>query len=743
MKNTARLFAAALLFAPSVTFAQSADGKGVGLDALDEHAVYNQLITLKLKDLAKRDMAQHKVPDAEQEQITSLTSLEELVHPTRALTASQRRELAVSAANGLEGFLARSDDAAVLLDDANKLVLFGVNPTVNELDYFGDNPVAQAQLKPVAATAKKLYDKASAIFGKKIDVIANGFTAANADKLTREMRAIGAQKDAADFYNHMTSYAACISYDRKDPARGKIADEAVDFLKQYDNPDSTIQTTIKNQTGKLLLAKGDYPGARAVFDAVIKNPGDAIKPAPTPVEQNDARYFDIVAELRTGNVNGAAADTDTLDAWEKSNLHLDPGQEESVAASLAMLKFLTLTKKADITNDESDKKKLNDSAITTLADLLRSQRNNPNLRDLIFDQLRGRIGPHADFASLDTLALRAVQQQAFDEFHDVTVNDKKPDTAVLERGIAASRELVNRAGQPGVDADVVDESARFVPFCYQFALHRDADAADGYIDYATRFQGDLKNATDAVGNAGQIIFFELKKKQDDHATTAKDDARLNKLMERYLPLAINPPFNNKKLAFQYGKLLFDQKHFADAVKYLDMVPEADSRYGTARFLMTVALSQQLTDPAQALPADQHRPVAERTVQLAKQTEAASLASAASATNDKDRGIFLERAASAIQTAANVTRGELKDPATSLKILDRFEQKIHGVGDAKREQQLDLGAMRLRVNDLLDTNQVNEAGPLSWPLALTSRSTNSTIAIGVASERRMPALTIRT
>ncbi len=34
------------------------------------------------------------------------------------------------------------------------------------------------------------------------------------------------------------------------------------------------------------------------------------------------------------------------------------------------------------------------------------------------------------------------------------------------------------------------------------------------------------------------------------------------------------------------------------------------------------------------------------------------------------------------------------------------------------------------------------GPLSWPLASTSRSTSSMIAIGAASLARMPALTIR-
>ena len=101
-----------------------------------------------------------------------------------------------------------------------------------------------------------------------------------------------------------------------------------------------------------------------------------------------------------------------------------------------MLKFRLYSAQSDLANDDDEKKKTNDQAIDVLSTLLKDQ---PSLKDLVYDQLIGRIPAKPDLATLNPLILQALQQQGFDEV--VKKPDEIVDSKKLTRAIAAARKL--------------------------------------------------------------------------------------------------------------------------------------------------------------------------------------------------------------------------------------------------------------------------------------------------------------
>jgi hypothetical protein len=714
---TASAITAVFVTAGIATAAPPANGPAGarGLDSLDERDVYINLINLKQTALAKADMEAHKVPDAEQQQMFAMADLETLVQ-AKNLTAAKRRALALSAANGLVALMPKTDDPEKLLEYANSLVKFGIDPTVDDLDYFGDNPQARAELKPVAETAKSLYDKASKQIDAKVQAAYNRLGNNPAPALVAQVQAevakIGGEQTIADFSNNMTSYALCISYPPGAPERKKVADEAIGYLKDYDTPTSQVQPRVKNMIGKLDLATGDLAGAKAMFDPVIAGADGPVKPVPTPIFQNTARFFSIVAELDGKDFSAAAANEAALEAWQKTALaQVDAGTLNAIAAAMGMLKFHILTAQADAAGPGTPAaKKFNDDAITALVALLQSQPNNPILRDQIFDQIRGRIGPNPDFARLDPLALLAIKSEGMDNYIAVTVDKKPADAPVIEKAIAASKELASRMGQPGVNQEVAEDAARFVPYAYQFVLHKDADAAAGYIDFATKFKSDQAKSDIALDNCYQILH-GLEAKQNAKQTGEAEDEQIRALWTRYLPLAIGAPYNRTNLAYRYAMLLIAQEKWADATPFLSMVPKTDPRFPDAQFYKMIALNQSLDDSksAKKLTGDQRRALAKQTIDLADTVQKSCLdAASAAATPAANKRIYIERAVAAVQTAANLSRTELKDFSTSLKWAESLDTTAAGLEDAERKKAIHIIALKLACLDYLDSGQTAKA-----------------------------------
>jgi hypothetical protein len=710
MKNQATRILTIPAVAAVMMFGTASHAQVTGLDSLDERDVYVNLIKNKLTDLAKTDMDLHKLPPAQQEQMFALADLDRL-KKDNTLSPAQRRTLAVSAASGLQLIMAKETDYKVLNDDANDLVAYGVAQTVDELDYYGDNPEAQKQLQPVADTAKKLYAKASDLIGKQLDAMGLKLTNANANTLGPEMRKLGDIQSLIDYSNNMTSYALCISYPSGDPQRKLIADAAIQYLSQFDNGDQGVQAEVKIAIGKLRLATGDFDGAHKMFDPVIAVNG--VKPAPSTLQQNTARFFSTLAELQAKDFTKADADDQALETWQSANLHLanDPGTANAIAAAMGMLKFRINSAQADAAGRNTPAgKEFNDKAITALVDLLNAQQNNTTLKELVYDQIRGRIGPNPNYKALDLLALMAIREQGFSDY--VNLKNKPADPVAMQKAIDACREIVARQGQPGVSKDLAETSAFFIGFAYQFALKDDMDAAAAYIDYLTNFKAPMTPDSDtdqSFHNCASIMIGDLKKKQEDPATSTDDLDRINKLFDRFLPLVVGPPYDQKQYAFLYGKMLYGEKKWAESATALATVAPDNPNAPTAAVMRMVALRQSMNDPATKMTADQRKAVAAETITTAASVQKVSLAAAnAPGVTADDRKIYLERAFAAAQVSADLQRSEMKDPKAALASIDDMEKIAGQMSDPDRKAQIHITALKMRCTNYMAANDTADA-----------------------------------
>jgi hypothetical protein len=686
MKNHKLLLALLPVFLTAPAFAQTNGGTGKGLDHLDESLVMEQLATANLNALLNRDMDAFKVPQTQRDQMGTLPLLHQLMNPI-GLNVSKRHELAVRVASGLDGILPKENNAKSLLDLTNELYSAGVLPTQTEMEYFGENPTTQNQLKPVVETCKKMFEKVESLALAELDVVANKIkTPAQFTALKPQMDALRMIKFEAEYTDNMAAYSLCLSIPQG-PDRKKIADPAITYLSDYDNPQSTVQPVVRMQIAKLQLAEGDFAKAKGNFDSIANNPNNVIVPAPTLDDQNNARYFAIVSQIQARKLPAAETDIQSLEKWQQTNYlpALKPAEQNEVKASMAMLKFRLLSTQADLAAAPAVHEDLNNKAMDVLSQLLKEQ---PGLKDLVFDQLIGRIPANADLATLPTLLLQGFRQLGFDELHrpEGDLIDKKK----LQRAIDSSVELIKRKGQPGVDTADVDKSAYFLGYAYE-RMDEDKLAAAAFLDYAEKFAADKGWAADAVNHAGKWIF-ELRKKSED-------DADIRALYDRFLPLAIAAPYNHKDLAFRYAKLLKQEQKYAQAITYYKMVPKTDPSYPDAQLQELQALSQALGD--QTLAPDARKDIVNQIVDLARVIDGLY----SSATSEADKKIYVQWAVVADECAASLTRSELKDPAKSLKILDGFEDRVAASADPAKAHTV---ALQIRIGDYMDSGNINQA-----------------------------------
>src|ERR1051325_11632486 len=99
----------------------------------------------------------------------------------------------------------------------------------------------------------------------------------------------------------MCRYYLALSMDRADPARKRVAREAIENLKQFDDPESNVQPAVRVRLGKLHLAAGDYAQAREALGSVISG-ASLMTPRPSIDQIYEARYFLVAAHLASGDV---------------------------------------------------------------------------------------------------------------------------------------------------------------------------------------------------------------------------------------------------------------------------------------------------------------------------------------------------------------------------------------------------------------------------------------------------------
>jgi hypothetical protein len=681
------LIPAALILRATNALAPAQQPPTAGLDAIDQRRVMTELANHGLETLLNRQFEVDHIPSSEQTPYRTLLAVHTLSDSQATLTPSQRQELIDKISREIQVDLPSIDDPTTLMQIAKILLTTGVEPQVNTLEYWGENPKTQAQVRPLIQIVLDIYDRAAAVAARQADQIANHL-APNDDAGAKRWQALDELRTLATFSQSMAKYDLCLAMDRTDPARQTIATAAIDSLKQFDNNDSAVQAMVRNQIAKLTMAKGDYAAAIDIFSGVINNPNGLIKPPPDIALQYQARYFTIVCQILNHDLQNTHASMDALQNWQKRDL--GPAQQQGAAAAFVMLNYRMLSEQADAASDPDIRGKENDQAMGVLMQLLKDQ---PQYKGVVAQQMLTRLPMNPDLSTLDPLLLLALQQQGEQE-------DRKPvgatlDTPVLERAIDAAREILKRQGHGLVDSTTAARSAYVIPYLLE-KLGRNKEAAGAFLDFAQNFQSDLKNANDALDHA-TVLIAQLRK-QD------LQDAETRKLYDRFLPLAIGRPFDRWQFAFEYAVLLQREQKYKQAVQYFTRVPPNDSRILVAHFYEMVALKQRLNDEDDRMTPSERGRVMSQIQSLADEVTARAAASPAGVSDsDKKRNAsMLVRTA---LLAADLADHEQKDPRRCLEVLRGFEEKVRGMAN---QQDLLFEALSLRVNAYMSLGQTSQA-----------------------------------
>jgi hypothetical protein len=435
---------------------------------------------------------------------------------------------------------------------------------------------------------------------------------------------------------------------------------------------------VRNRLAKLAMVRGDFDAARKLFADVINDSGE---PKPTVAQKYEARYFTAVCELLAKNPAAARKGLEELQTWQATNLPNDKTARDGAEAAAYMLQYRIAAQEADLSRDPAAKAQANERAVAILMELLGKR---PELRSIIYDQLLPKLDDKTDLKAVDPLVLRALISRGEQELQ--RPRDDKPDEKTLSRAIDAAREVVRRRGSPDVDGQMVDASALLVPFFLE-RLGAKPDAANAFVDYAEQSKApNPKNATLALDNA-QALIGELR----NNPVTREDPAVL-RAYERFLPIAIAPPFNRKEFAFEYARRLQLNGNPREAVEYYRMVPAEDKRALEARFLELVALKQRIDDEPGNSP--DRAQVLSQIQKLADEVNR-------EATKRGEKSMLVRT----LLLAADLARREQKDPQRALQLLASFESSVAGVNNA---EQLVNEAMYIRVQSHMAAEQYTQA-----------------------------------
>ena len=673
------LLASCLLLATGTfSIAQSPASSGDSLETIGDNRLADELADRGLDSLLDRYFDLHHTPINEQKAIRSMEALRELNDPK--LSGIDRQQKIRQIVDGIGVILPSLHDPLTLAKDAAALMEADVNREVTLLEYWGENPAAEARLRPVAEAVYKMLGQAASEARSQEDAIAAKVTQATQDTLGAKWEQFDNLAHNADYSQHMTAYAVALSLPPNQ--RAAVVDPAIQYLSQFDNPTSTVQARVRIMLAKLNLVKGNYDEAITALDSVADDKASPIQPPPTVDQQYEARYFALVAKLAAGRIKEAGDGLDTLNSWLKTAMPPDESTQKTVAANSQMLRYRILVAQAQQATDAVAQKRANEEAISVLQKL---SRDRPNLRGMIYQQLAERMPRDEPVSGMDPLLLEGLMARAYDE-------SKKPegpgiDKTALQRGLDAAAEVLKRRGSAGVTPQMLDLAQRLTPILLE-AMGNKIEAANAFLKYAQQYANlNPQAAQDMLEDAGRVTF-ELGR-------TSAEQPQVSDLYDRFLPIAIAPPFNRTSLAFLYAQRLRLQSRSQEAIKYYRMVPKTDKTYASGQYDMMLAMADQLANPK-----------LEDTV---RSTLAGELVGQA----EKVRGVYAEatdgpskeRRAIATLTAAKARGAHQKQPRQTLQMLEGFEQTVEGTPD---EKALDGDALLTRVNAYMALGQLKQA-----------------------------------
>ncbi len=312
-------------------------------------------------------------------------------------------------------------------------------------------------------------------------------------------------------------------------------------------------------------------------------------------------------------------------------------------------------------------------------------RDFPNLRDAIFRQLAARLPANPDLGKLDPMLLLALVDQGRQAM--VMANATHPaSNTQLQEAVDAAKEIISRLTSGNFPrAEAADAS--FLLGIFQEYLGQKQIAVDSLLDHIARFGQDPHAHADVALDRARSIIGELRQ-------GSPSDPEVERLEERFLPIAINPPFNHREFALQYAASLFAESKWKEAIPYYQMVPDTEppGRLLVARYGEMVAL-KNLLESTPHLQAEQKQQWIDRiqTLTQAVNSLAGDVINSSAPAAEKLRAKTTLARMTLI--AADITRRQHNDPQRVLQLLNGFEESVTGLPDAN---SLISGALFLRV-----------------------------------------------
>src|SRR4051812_48709284 len=166
--------------------AQQKPAEKVGLAGAlaDDEKVIAELAKRELNTLRDHMFVKNGITKEQQATYLAVSSVKQL--NDSKLTRRQQQELIHNVALGIDKVLATMNDPSELMRLNASLVVNGTARQVNVLEYFGENPKVQSQLRPVAEAIDRVYDKAIFVKQKTAYDIANTMTPQNQNRLAPE-----------------------------------------------------------------------------------------------------------------------------------------------------------------------------------------------------------------------------------------------------------------------------------------------------------------------------------------------------------------------------------------------------------------------------------------------------------------------------------------------------------------------------------------------------------------------------
>jgi hypothetical protein len=619
----------------------------------------------------------------------------------KTLTPDQRQDILDKAVVDLDKDLPAITDAQTLVNTAQILSSQTIDPLTAVLEYWGRSDTEMGRLRPVADLAVKMLDQANKIASAHANDIANQIKSPD-DKLTDVWQQANDLANLAAYQKARMQYALALATDISDAHRPKIIDDAFAALAQWDDADSGIQPQVRFLMSKLHVIRQNsdeiQTGIKGI-ESLLNDPDHKISPAPAEALLYEARCYLVIANLEAQDAAGAAvALSDAADDMKK-NFPDDPEQ----ASTLRLLNYRLLALRAD-QSDPAAKPAANAAAVSALTQLVH---DFPSLRGVIYQQLAARLPPDADVTQLDPLLLEAQVDQGRQQVIGATP-DQITDKTKLQAALAAAKEILARYEAKKLSPDDAVDASLLLGI-FQEYLGDKISAVDSLLDHIERFESRPDSKADFALDRARDLIADLR---DSAAADSSPDSRprvdpqIQRLQNRFLPIAVNPPFNRKEFVLQYAAALLNRGKFADAVKYYQMVPDDASATEVlaARYGEMLALKSQL-DQAGSLTADQQQAVIARIESLDQTVTniAQNLLDNSNSETDKTRARST-LARTALLTA-DVTRREGRDPQKVLELLDGFEDSVKGLPDAK---SLLNGALFLRVQSYMQLGESQKA-----------------------------------